>query len=163
MDDMGELQSSNINALWLQNVYENIKNLENLERMAREGCTSLMEYLSIPMDTQKIISADVQYKNLRFIVTETHLLLGDLTPILSQEKLKVFRDNLKQVQKVLENRKLFVKETYSVSKNGIVSSKTTEVFMKTVEFLSELKLNILQEISHILYIKDEPKGVNPYG
>lgn len=151
--------TANINSLWLQNVYENLKNLEMLERIAKEGCNSVMEYLGIPMDQRITLLADTQYKNLRFIVTEMSLLLTDLTPVMDQTKLKIFRQMLSKIEEVITKRQLFVNENYSAKKKGIVQSSVTEFFHQTLKFLCNLRIKIIQENAQLLYIKeDDRKG-----
>lgn len=151
-----EFESSNINALWLQNIYENIKNLENIERLAREGCSSVMEYMNIPYEHRPLIIGDVQFKNLKLMVTEIHLLLIDLTPILSRERLSYYNDALNKTGQVLKRRELFLEEPKGT--NRVVKySRTTEFFQETLDFLSRVKTEIIRDISHILYVKSERK------
>lgn len=146
--------SDNINTLWLKNVYENIKLLEEHSRLAREGCTSLMDYLQIPHQQRDIIIGDTQYKNLRFMVTEFSLLLEDLEiPIKNKEKLKKFRKAIREIEEKLEHRHLFIKEARDV-KNGVRSSKTTPFFTQTLIFLSDLKIDIFRNIAHLIYPED---------
>ena len=145
---------TNINSLWLQNIFENLKNLEALERLAREGCQSLMEYMQIPYDKKDIILPDIQYKNLRFIISEVILLLTDLTPVVDKERLKKFRSDIDKLEIIMNNRKLFIKEVYT-SNNEIKSSKTTEFFYQTLKYLTLLRIDIVQEIAPMLYISAE--------
>lgn len=156
MDESYGVQSANINSLWLQNIYENIKKLEEHERIAREGCDNLMEYLGIPADKRDLILGDTQYKNIKFMVTELHLLLGDLTPILDETKVKGYKENLNKIEEVISYRKYFVKEPYSSTRGIIISSKPTPFFFETLRFLSDMKIEIIKDIKHILYIKDQP-------
>lgn len=150
------LETSNINAKWLDNIYENIKNLEQLERLGREGCTSLFDYMQIPPQQRQYILGDTQYKNLRFIVTELRLLLADLTPVINQEALAKFRGALDKVEGFIDNRKLFVREPRNQDKT-IKASIPTEFFWKTLFFLCEMKIEIIREIAHILYVRSERK------
>lgn len=149
--------SSNINTLWLNNIYENLKNLEQLMRLSREGCTSLFEYMKIPVEQRKILIADTQYKNLRFMITELDLLLTDITPTIGEDKVEEFRKLLQPVEDIIDNRFLFVKETTSVTKNGITSSALLPFFYDTLNFVSKMRNNIIKSISHLLYIKDDDK------
>ncbi len=158
---MDNYESTNINSLWLTNIFENLKNLEVMERISREGCNSLMDYLQIPLAQRQIILADTQYKNLKFMVTEMQLLLTDLSPVVAKDKHKAFMDTLKKIQPPIHIRRLFLVERHSVMKNGIFTSEVTPFFYETLTFLSELKLDIIKEISHILYIKDDGGNNKP--
>ena len=75
---MVELEQ-NISTLWLTNIFNNLKALENIERLAREGCSSITDYIQIPPAHQNIILVEAQYKNLRFFVFELEILLTNLT------------------------------------------------------------------------------------
>lgn len=150
-----EFQSSNINRLWLNNIYENIKNLETMVRLAREGCLSLAEYMQIPFEQRAIILPDVQYKNMRMISNEMNLLLTDLVPVLGKEKVEEYLKILFSIEKVIDQRKLFVKDNYSSVKKQVVSSSTTEFFFETLRFLEVVRRNIIIDISSILYAKTD--------
>lgn len=146
------VQSANINAKWLENVYENIKNLEKIERLAREGCSSLMEYLNIPANKREIMIGEAQYKNLRFFTSEFILLLSDLTPIITDEKVNNIKYILKNISSSLKNnRNLFIKDIYN-SQRQLTQVKLTPFFDETLETLSTLKVELFMEIKKILYI-----------
>jgi len=147
--------STNINSLWLQNIFENLKNLEVYERLAREGCGNLLEYVQLPIEKRQIFLNDVQYKNLRFILTEMHLLLSDLTPVIEKKSLEKFETNMIKLERIINNRKLFVKEGYSATHGAISNSKLTDMFYHTLDFLCSMRQDIIKEISHILYVKSE--------
>lgn len=150
-----EFQSSNINRLWLNNIYENIKNLETMVRLAREGCLSLAEYMQIPFEQRAIILPDVQYKNMRMISNEMNLLLTDLVPVLGKDKVEEYLKILFSIEKIIDQRKLFVKDNYSSVKKQVVSSSTTEFFFETLRFLEVIRRNIIIDISSILYAKTD--------
>jgi len=152
-----QFESSNINGAWLMNIYENIKNLEKMERIANEGCHSLMDYFQIPAQERKVILPDMQYKNLRFIVTELKLLLIDLTPVVKENAHKDFMKSINHLRGIVDNRKIFVVDNYSVQIKGIASSKLTPFFWETLNFTTLLKQKIIKEIAHLLYI-DTNKG-----
>lgn len=157
MDEDINYESSNINSIWLQNIYENIKNLEAMERLAREGCSSILEYLQIPYEARPIIIADTQYKNLKLIYNELYLLLSDLVPVIKPDEMEKFRDKLDALEEVIKIKKLFVKERYSKNKSNVISSEVTNFFYQTLKFLSNIKIAIIINISHILYVKEEDK------
>lgn len=155
--EKGEYESTNINSLWLDNIYENLKNLEALERYAREGCASLFDYLQIPEGSREVIIGDTMYKNLKFIVTELNLLLTDLTPVIEKEKLKEFREKLNTVGHAVQNKSIFVKDVRNASRNTILSSNVTDFFYDTLEYLTKMRIDVITEIAPILYVRDERK------
>lgn len=148
------LQSGNINALWIDNIYQNLKNLENMERLANEGCLSILEYASIPIGQNKIVLGDLQYKNLRMMVSEFDLLITDLTPVIEEKDITLFINEINNIKKVINNRKLFVKESTS-HRNIMMSSEITPFFNETLIYLRDLKRKLIKQIEGLLYIKQE--------
>jgi len=152
-ENQASFETSNINSKWLENIYENLKNIEQLERLSREGCTSIIDYFQIPFEQRAMFLGDAQYKNLRFLVTEIDLLLTDLTPVVNETNLATFRKVLEQIEAVLPNRELFITEIYSAKSNSITRIETTEIFNRTLYLISLLRIEIIKEISPVLYIK----------
>ena len=151
------LNSANINEKWLVNIYENIKKLEDYERLVREGCSSLLDYVKIPLNNRSSVIGLTQFKNLRFMITEFKLLLADLTPILEQDKAKAFDSFLNNLENALKCEKLFL--IYSFDVNGkIIETRTTEFFSVTIEALHKLKVDLFKQIKNILYINSNNGG-----
>ena len=145
------IQSANINAKWLDNVYDNIKLIENYERNAREGCVNLLDYLRIPPTQRSVILGDIMYKNLKFLITEFKLLFTDLAPIINQTKLERFNNYLNEVEKNINNRKLFLQEVYDTNRR-LKDIKVKPFYYSTLEVLSQLKIELFIEIKGILYV-----------
>lgn len=159
MEDYNNIpQTSNINEKWLENIYENIKKTEELERLVREGCSSLLDYMNIPVSMRPVIVGTTQFKNLRFLITEFKLLLADVSPVLYNETTKEdgtakFREFLDNVTKALENKSLFIKSSYDI--NGkLINTHITPFFNQTIEAFYSFKLELFKEIKHILYIEN---------
>lgn len=142
-------QSSHINEKWLDNVFENIKNIENFERLAREGCASVYEYVVTPQDT----IAGIQYKNLKLIANEIKLLLPDIVPIVDDKKIDVIQKQLDIVCKLINERKRFVNEPESEVSKRLLSSKVTPYFYETLENLHKIRKEIVKLLRYVFYIK----------
>jgi hypothetical protein len=146
-------QSANINQAWLSNVYENLKNLEGLERLAREGCISLLDYVNMPMEIRTIQISDIQFKNLRLMVTEFSLLLTDLTPIIEKTKHDYLKGVVSNIDRIINERSLFIKDSFSQTQNRITKSETTHLYWETITILTELREEVIREIAHLLFYK----------
>lgn len=144
--------SGNINDKWLLNVYENIKRLEEFERMIREGCSSILDFLQIPLHKRAVVIGSAQYKNLRFFITEFRLLMADLTPILDKDRVAVFEKTISHIEKALDSDRLFVKSIYDLNHN-VIETKPTPFFYETLNILHNLKIELFKDIKDILYIK----------
>lgn len=154
--DENSIQSSNINSQWLQNIFENLKKIEEFERLAREGCTSILDYLQYPQDIRRVIIADIQYKNLKLIINEMKLVIPDLSPVIAQDKVKELRNKLSDLSKFTNDRRLFVVENYSEVKKVVTDSYMTKNFELVLEGLSLLRQEIIFLIQHILYVAVKP-------
>lgn len=151
MEDYINTNTSNINERWLQNIYENIKKLEEYERLVREGCTSIMDYFQIPLEQRDTLLGLTQYKNLKFFLTEFRLLLADLSPILDSERVKHYDKTIKSIDSALKTKNVFIKQVYSANRE-LIRSEPTEFFYTTIDLLHDLKIVLFREIKHILYI-----------
>lgn len=151
--EIGEVQSSNINSLWLQNIYDNIKKIEEFERFAREGCASVVEYLQIPHDQRQQIIADVQYKNLKLLINELKLVIPDITPVVDSTKVDNFIKELDTYRENINQEHLFIRKTYSEVTKKIKQSSVTPLFYQTLENISSLRKELIELLQSILYIK----------
>lgn len=145
------INTSNINEKWLNNIFENIKALENNERLLRDGCKDLLDFMNISQRSRPVVIGETQFKTLKVFITEFRLLLGDLTPILNDTTAQSFENVLDQIDKVSRDRKLFVVDTYDTS-NKIISVIPTDFFWKTVDILHKTKIDLFKKIKNILYI-----------
>lgn len=151
MEDYISSETSNINEKWLQNIYENIQKLEENERIIREGCSSVLDFVQIPLNNREIIIGLTQYKTLKFFLTEFNLLLADLTPILKDDEAKDFEKVLKEMNNIINLEKLFLDNRYDI-KNNLTSCKPTQFFYSTLDILHTLKVDLFKKIKHILYL-----------
>lgn len=145
------INTANINDKWLDNVYENIKALEEYERLIREGCKSLLDFLNIPYKNRPVIIGDTQFKNIKFFLTEFKLLLGDLSPILGEDDEKSFYNIINKIDDALKRQDLFITNKYDLN-NNLIEVVPTKFFWETVEALHRTKVDLFRKIKHILYI-----------
>ncbi len=145
-------ETTNINLEWLNNICGELKIIQDIERMAREGCRNLMEYLQIPIASQRIVMADTQYKNIRFFALELDILISNLAPVI-KDNVDKYQEQLKTISKNINNRSLFVEERHI--NNRLVEIYTLPFFNVTLEYLLSIKSNIIKDIAHILYLPEE--------
>lgn len=142
-------ETTNINLEWLNNIYSELKIIQDIERTARDGCRNLMEYLQIPIDMRKIVMADSQYKNMRFLALELDLLISNLAPVI-KDKVEKYDTQLKPILNNINNRSLFIDEMRI--NNRVVEIYTLPFFDYTIDFLVSIKKEIIKDIAHILYL-----------
>jgi len=147
-----ELETTNINIKWLENIYEQLKAIQGMERISNEGCNDLMEYFNIPFEMRGIIISDSMYKNLRFFAIELNMLIGNLTPILKGKE-DGYRKMLEPILKNIDKRYLFLEERKNHSQ--LIQLIQLPMLSKTIGLLSHIKQEIIKEIGDILYIKQD--------
>lgn len=152
MDNQEDFESTNINLRWLENIYEQLRTIQSMERLAREGCNSIMEYLQIPPNVRQIILNDVEYKNLRFMALEMDILIANLAPIL-KEKTEDYSKKIDMVLVNLDNRKLFIREIKK--DNKVVMTEPLQFMYQTINYLSNTKNDLIKDIGHLLYIPEQ--------
>lgn len=155
MEQYEKLESDNINELWLKSVFESLKNLEIMERNARDGCQNILEYMQMPIEYRLTQVANVQYANLKFMISEFSLLIKKLRPILKEEYVKKLVVSSKRMLKISQNKNVFIKD---IKRGGVIYANTTSSFDEALEILSNQISDIIKEIEELLYIKD--KGDN---
>lgn len=152
-EDMTGIESSNINSKWLENIYENIKNIEALNRLALEGCQSLIEYIDLTISNKARFIGEIQYKNLRLFLSELDLLLDDISPVIEETSFSKYKESIKLIRKDINKKELFLQVKYNSSTNTVISCTTKPFYDETVDMLSKIKLNIIKDIKHLLYIE----------
>jgi hypothetical protein len=123
-----------------------------MERLAREGCNSIMEYMDIPFNIRPMILVDVEYKNLRFMALEMDILIGNLAPIL-KEKTEKYNEKLNLLLMNLDNRSLFLKEIKK--DNRVVMIEALPFLYSSVAYLSNIKISLIKDIGNLLYIAEQ--------
>ena len=156
------IESSNIHLKWLNNIYMKIEAIENMERLAKEGCASIIEYMQIPFHLQKIIIPDAQYKNLRFMVFEMKLLVDNLSSFLSEkdkdkkdENKNKYGEKIYNIIKIIDKRDLFLKEIKA--QNNLVKIEVNPFMNETIRYISQIKSNLVVDIQDLLFMKEANK------
>lgn len=151
---MEEFETTNINLKWLDNIYNQLKILQDLERMAREGCVSLLDFIQIPLNIQNVIIPEVRYKNMKFFALELDILINNLVPVLEGD-VKKHKERLDKIIKIYDTRNLFLEE---VKSNNNFYIKVKPFLTKTIDLLVKIKSEIIKDIGHILFIKEDNKN-----
>lgn len=155
IEDTNNIDSGNIHLKWLDNIYDKFSNIEKMEVMSREGCTTLMEFIQMPEHMRNIELPLAQYKNLRFFITEMKLLIDNLSPVMLKhcpEDYKRIKEKIGFVYKDINHRQLFLKEI----KKGkmVIALQVTDFFDLVVLQISNLKAELIELNKGILYLED---------
>ncbi|MCX6748216.1 MAG: hypothetical protein NT076_01280 [Candidatus Pacearchaeota archaeon] len=87
MEDSDNVNQKNITDKWLDNVYQSLMKLEDYERLAKEGCSSIVEYVqSISQNKNfQMDMAQLQKKNYDFFITEFEVLLNNIRHLIDKQ------------------------------------------------------------------------------
>ena len=77
-----ESSQKNITDKWLDNIFESLMRLESYERLMKEGCEGILEYVQNP----NINLADIQYKNYTLFITEAEILIEDTKHLIDKKR-----------------------------------------------------------------------------
>jgi len=153
-------ESTNVHLDWLKNIFNQIMRVQEFERLAREGCSDLMEYLQIPMEYHNVIIPETMYKNLRFMALELDILIINLSSILKdvktkEDKSEEYSKRLKPILQNINKRSLFLKS--KTINNKLVQIDITDFFYTTMNFLLKIKSELIKDISPLLYLGQDKK------
>lgn len=161
MEENKEFETTNISTLWNKNIFENVKNLEEMERLAREGCQSILQFIQMDPNTIHLILPEIQYKNLKMMVSEIGLLLSDLSPVVDETFYKEIELELAKYKIQILTKKFFIvdiKEQLKVTKKPKILNKyLTNEFYNLLEKVSDLKVKIIKKIAPILFVEKKEK------
>lgn len=152
------IDTANINSKWIENIYENIKKIEEFERLAREGCSSIIEYAQIPPTDRSTFLVEVQYKNLKLLLNEFILVIPDITPVIGEVESTKFMGVLDRLSKVIEYKNNLIKYYKSDVLNKIIDAKLTETFYNILKILHDLRVELILLLKHILYREESKVG-----
>jgi len=79
---MDEITSQKtITEKWLENLFNNLLRLETYEKLAKEGCTSILDYVDL---NDKSLT-QIQYKNYTLFLTEIEVVANDCKNLIKEE------------------------------------------------------------------------------
>jgi len=151
--EQDNFSSSNIHLDWLDNIMNQLKDLQDIERLSREGCRSIIEYVSIPPEIAHNFIVETCYKNIQFFIMELHIVVTNLQSTLKEDSKEYFK-RLEFLDKKIKNKKLFVVQKFI---NNELTLELTEIYYKTLDLLIVTKRNLIKDISSLLFIKGDDK------
>lgn len=129
--DEGTNTQKTITDRWLDNLYESLMRLEQYEKLAREGCESLMEYVQNP----NLDLALIQNKNYGLFITELEITLNNCRHLIDKDK---------RLKITLEIKSILKKE---LEVKGFLSEKRDLVMHTTRNVLKPSFYIVLRKIS----------------
>lgn len=104
---------------WFHNVFETLMRIESYERLMKNGCVSLLDYL----ENKNLNLVIIQEKNYSFLMTEIEILLNNIKAFINADKFLKMSMKIKRIRNI---------EKLS---NGFLSSQTNVVLHTMDNFL----------------------------
>lgn len=99
MENNEQNSQKNITDKWLDNIFTCLMRLEEYERLAKEGCRSLLDYMQ---QGSSIDLADLQYKNYSMFLTEVGIIMNNVKNVIPKTdflRIKLLLDDVKKIEK----------------------------------------------------------------
>ncbi len=146
-------ETTNIHLKWLEVIFNQLKRIQDFERLANEGCLSIIDYFQYTDEYYNVLLPEIQYKNLRFLLLEMNMLIKNLSPILKKdEKEEKYLKKLEPVNNSINNRKLFL--TDIKQNNKLIKVIPKPFLYKTISYLNEINRELTNDIKYLLYIPE---------
>jgi len=154
-----EQSKKDISEEHLSRVDESLRRLENYERQLRTGHQDVAEYIqSLRISNPYIKSCITQLKTFDFLIQEFEIVFNNIVKIIPEEKLKELR------QKLIYCREINVGKygkthtpIYDRSKDTNILKEIIfeDAFYTLTDELSKLRKQLINELSHLLWIGKE--------
>ena len=146
-----EKDTRNFADKWMDHIFEVLMRIEDYERLAKNGCSTLMEYIQNP----DLDIATIQEKNYQLFMTEVSILMGDVRNFIDKNDYLVLFLRFKEIKDVEHSSHGFldVKQDF-VANTSYVDLK--KEFYPILDLLSELR-NILVK-SLLIFLNPEIKS-----
>ncbi len=134
-----------INDKWLDNIFNILLRLEDADKLASEGCRSLIDYIESP-DTYLPM---IQYKNYLLFLTDFEILINNCKEMMKEGKFEEFVKNLEGLRKAEEKVGGFLK----VRTNNIQKTQKfylRPIFNDALKIISKMRRDIVSCLWSIL-------------
>ncbi len=134
-----------INDKWLDNIYNILLRLENSDKLASEGCLSIIEFVQSPQQFLPL----VQYRNYSIFLTDFEILINNTKNIIGDTKYKAFAKNI-QTLRDLEKRVNGFLVVNSKNINRIKKYYLRPVFSEATKIISNMRRDIVSCLWKVL-------------
>ncbi len=134
-----------INDKWLDNIYDILLRLENSDKLASEGCISLIEFVQSPQQFLPLI----QYKNYSMFLTDFEILINNTQKIIGATEYKKFVKNIKNLREAESNVGGFL-VVNSKNINKIKKYKLKPLFQDAIKIISSMRRDIVSCLWKVL-------------
>lgn len=153
---MDSTNQTNINNLWLNNIFENIKNIEIYERMARNGCKDLIEFIQCPPELRDEEMSEVQFQNLLHYGNEILVMLPDFASHIDEELGNQYINRVKIIIEDMRTHKgKYIRKIISDPQRRTIKVKPTENFYITLDIFYSMRRQLILKIEPFLFTQEQ--------
>lgn len=146
---------------WLDAIYERLVSLNFHEKLARDGCQSIIQYVNIPHQQLQALP-QIQLKNLDLSISDFDMMFKDINDVVKGNQLKEMKKKLSKIKSLKIGDLNGV--SYYKFNNVVVKGKQkkklalTSTFYIMVNELSELRGDLVSSLKHILWKQDDEQS-----
>lgn len=134
-----------INDKWLDNIYNILLRLENSDKLASEGCMSIIDFVESPQQFLPLI----QYKNYSIFLTDFEILINNSQKIIGNKKYKEFVRNINTLRELEKNVGGFlVVNSKNISRTKKYYLKP--IFNHAIKIISKMRRDIVSCLWKVL-------------
>jgi len=154
MSEEYNLREINITDAWHKNIFMSLVNLQELEKICRDGARNITEYLEV----NPFRIPEIQLQHLKMMITETNILLMNVNQKL-ENKIVL---NLKKVLKLIK-KNVYIKRNiiyYKKTQESLWAKKIDHVYLTSnyyyyLEKLCEIREEIVLKLTPTLFGVEE--------
>ena len=142
--------NSNIDSLWLKNLFEDLKDLSSHIYQAKTGFKDMEELFTI--DSNQLV--EIQLRNLKLTIVKFLNILDNVQTRIDKKFYNRTKKNFDLCYKAFEKPEIYFKLNF----NNLRKTKTfflSEAFFKTLYYVDFCKSKLIKELDPILYFDRE--------
>lgn len=146
MGDNNSETDRSISQKWVEDVYNSLKNLEIVERLAMNGCENILDYVESelytdPIGSEKTINM-IRAKNIILWIKESKILLRKLKNFIESEEYRKLNNRIDYIDSIVGSPEDLLNVEYNQSMNGRQINKINindlgKVLQENLEYIRE--------------------------
>jgi len=155
-----EESKKDISDKWLDRIDISLKNLEFYERQLKTGHQDLTEYVNTTLgyNNPYLRSCQAQIESISFFIEEFSIIFNNIEKVIEKSKLEEMRKKLHYCRDINNGKYAKVYTPVSTDKNVLKKLIFEKNFYVLINLLSNLRRELVNQLSHLLWIgKETPR------
>jgi len=148
MENNNDPNITNVNSLWLQNIFNQLITLKESLALARDGFFSVPELL----ETSPLDLGQIQYRNFRFVLTIFDSMLNDVQSVVAHEYLASTQNIIQKLKTQIDENIFNFFQRVNQPKPHFIP---LPYYYKAIEVLEKMRARLLLQLSPLLYVQGD--------